>query len=111
IQGLFQRLTWLHAHANRLPLSELLDHLFRQLPLVELAAASSHGEQAVVNVWKLRDLMNEQAAVPHLSFSAWVDRLIEALMTHPSEPEAPLAEETLEAVRGLTIHKAKGLEF
>ncbi|MDH5699398.1 MAG: UvrD-helicase domain-containing protein, partial [Nitrospirota bacterium] len=111
IQGLFQRLAWLHAHANRLPLSELLDLLFLQLPLVELAAASSHGEQAVVNVWKLRDLMSEQAAVPHLSFSAWVERLVEALMTHPPEPEATLAEETLDAVRVLTIHKAKGLEF
>jgi ATP-dependent helicase/nuclease subunit A len=78
---------------------------------VELAAASSHGEQAVVNVWKLRDLMNEQAAVPHLSFSTWVDRLVDSLMTHPSETEAPLAEDTLAAVRVLTIHKAKGLEF
>lgn len=111
IQGLFQRLALLHSHTNRLPIPELLDHLFIQLPIVELAAASSHGEQAVVNVWKLRDLMSEQAAVPQLSFSAWVDRLVDALMTHPAEPEAPLAEDTLEAVRVLTIHKAKGLEF
>ena len=111
IQGLFQRLAWLHAQAHRLPIPELLDHLFQQLPLVELAAASNHGEQAVVNVWKLRDLMSEQAAMPSLSFSAWVERLVDSLMTHPSEPEAPLAEETLDAVRVLTIHKAKGLEF
>lgn len=111
IQGLLQRLALLHADANRLPVSELLDRLFNQLPIVELAAASSHGEQAVVNVWKLRDLMSEQAAVPHLSFSTWVDRLVDSLMTHPLEPEAPLAEDTLAAVRVLTIHKAKGLEF
>jgi len=111
IQTLFQRLALLHADANRLPISELLDQIFIQLPIVELAAASSHGEQAVVNVWKLRDLMNEQAAVPHLSFSTLVDRLVDSLMTHPSETEAPLAEDTLAAVRVLTIHKAKGLEF
>ena len=111
IQGLYQRLAILHAHANRLPISELLDQIFVQLPIVELAAASSHGEQAVVNVWKLRDLMSEQATVPHLSFSAWVDRLVDSLLTYPSEPEAPLAEDTLAAVRVLTIHKAKGLEF
>ncbi|MDR4462260.1 MAG: UvrD-helicase domain-containing protein [Nitrospirales bacterium] len=111
IQGLFQRLAWLHAQANRLPIPELLDHLFQQLPLAELAAASSHGEQAVLNVWKLRDLMGKQGAIPSLSFSACVERLVDSLMTHPSEPEAPLAEETLDAVRVLTIHKAKGLEF
>ena len=32
-------------------------------------------------------------------------------MTHPSEQGFPLAEETLDAIRVLTIHKAKGLEF
>ena len=30
---------------------------------------------------------------------------------YPPEPEATLAEETLDAVRVLSIHKAKGLEF
>jgi ATP-dependent helicase/nuclease subunit A len=111
IQELWQRLSLLHTYANRLPIAELLDQLFIQLPMVELAAASSQGEQAVVNLWKLRDLMIEQSAVPHLSFSAWVDRLVESLMSSPSEPEAPLAEDTLEAVRVLTVHKGKGLEF
>ncbi len=111
IETLFSRLATLHVQAKRIPLHEFIDQLFAQLPIVELAAASSHGEQAVVNIWKLRDLMSVQAAVPHLSFSRWVDRLVDFLRTHPTEPEAPLAEDTLEAVRVMTIHKAKGLEF
>ncbi len=108
---LFEQLADLHVHAKRIPLPEIIDHVFAQLPIVEFAAASSHGEQAVMNVWKLRDLMVAQAAVPHLSFSGWVHRLIDSLMTLPPEPEASLEEESLDAVRVLSIHKAKGLEF
>jgi len=111
VHVLFEELTALHRQANRISVPELLDHVFARLPLVELAAASSHGEQAVMNIWKLRDLMTAQAAIPHLSFAGWVDRLVDCLMTHPPEPEAALAEETLDAVRVLSIHKAKGLEF
>jgi ATP-dependent helicase/nuclease subunit A len=111
VQILFEQLAALHLQANRLPVPEFIDRLLAQLPIVELAAASGHGEQAVMNVWKLRDLMAAQGAMPHLSFSGWVDRLVDCLMTHPPEPEAALAEETLDAVRVLSIHKAKGLEF
>jgi ATP-dependent helicase/nuclease subunit A len=111
VQKLFEQLAALHLQANRIPVPEFIDQVFAQLPIVELAAASGHGEQAVMNVWKLRDLMAAEAAMPHLSFSGWVDRLVDCLMTHPPEPEAALAEETLDAVRVLSIHKAKGLEF
>jgi ATP-dependent helicase/nuclease subunit A len=111
VQILFEQLAALHLQAKWIPVPEFIDQVFAQLPIVELAAASSHGEQAVMNVWKLRDLMVAQAAMPHLSFSGWVDRLVDCLMTHPPEPEAALAEETLDAVRVLSIHKAKGLEF
>ena len=111
VQMLFEQLAALHLQAKRIPVPEFIDQVFAQLPIVELAAASGHGEQAVMNVWKLRDLMAAQVAMPHLSFSGWVDRLVDCLMTHPPEPEAALAEETLDAVRVLSIHKAKGLEF
>lgn len=111
VQILFEQLAVLHVQARQMPIPEFIDRIFAQLPIVELAAASSHGEQAVMNIRKLRDLMAAQAAIPHLSFSGWVDRLVECLMTHPPEPEASLAEETLDAVRVLSIHKAKGLEF
>ncbi len=108
---LYEQLAALHSQAKRIPISECIDRIFSQLPVLELAAASSHGEQAVMNIWKLRELMVAQAAIPHLSFSSWVDRLVEALRTYPPEPEAALEEESLDAVRVLSIHKAKGLEF
>lgn len=111
ILNLFEQLETLCVQAKKVPIPEFIDRVFAQLPIVELAAASSHGEQAVMNVWKLRNLMAEQAAVPHLSYSGWVHRLMDCLATHPPEPEASLEEESLDAVRILSIHKAKGLEF
>ncbi len=111
IHELFVCLARLHILARTSPLSGLIDEVFQELPLVELAAASSHGEQAVVNVWKLRDMLTTQTADPGVSFSGCVDRLVETLHNPPPEPEAPLAEDTLDAIRVLSIHKAKGLEF
>ena len=108
---LFEELQALHVQAKQVPLSDFIDRVFAQLPIVELAAASSHGEQAVMNLWKLRDLMVAQAAVPHISFSGWIHRLMDYLVSQPPEPEAALEEESLDAVRVLSIHKAKGLEF
>ena len=111
VRLLFEQLKILSVLAKRIPIAECLERVFAQLPIVELAAASSHGEQAVMNVWKLRDLMVEKGAVPHLSFSALVQWLVDSLINQPSEPEASLEEESLDAVRVLSIHKAKGLEF
>ncbi len=111
IRNLFAQLTALQAQVHRLPLSEFIDRVFVELPILELAAASSHGEQAVMNIWKLRDLMAEQAAMSPRSYSSWVTRLRHNLITRSPEPEAALVEDSIDAVRILSIHKAKGLEF
>lgn len=111
VRSLCDRITALHRLSKTCTLSHLLNQLFVELPVTELAAASSHGEQAVVNLWKLRDLIVEIDKDSALSFSGVVSRLVGYLHTHPPEAEAPLAEDSLDAVRVLTIHKAKGLEF
>ncbi|MDH3771919.1 MAG: UvrD-helicase domain-containing protein, partial [Nitrospirota bacterium] len=41
VQILFEQLADLHLQANRIPVPELIDQVFAQLPIVELAAASS----------------------------------------------------------------------
>jgi len=111
VHALCARLVALHHLSKHYAISPLFDRLFEDLPVTELAAASSHAEQAVVNLWKLRDLMIGMSRDSVLSFSDCVDRLVRYLRTPPQEAEAPLAEDTVDAVRVLTIHKAKGLEF
>ncbi|MGD9851667.1 MAG: UvrD-helicase domain-containing protein [Nitrospirales bacterium] len=111
VRSLCERITALHRLSKTCSLSHLLNQLFVELPVSELAAASSHGEQAVVNLWKLRSLIVEMSKDSALSFAEVVSRLVGYLRTPPQEAEAPLAEDSLDAVRVLTIHKAKGLEF
>jgi ATP-dependent helicase/nuclease subunit A len=111
VRLLYARLAGLHLSLPAVPLPEAIDRLFDDLPILELAAASLHGEQAVANLMKVRQMAVELAGRPHLTFTAFVELMIARLDEQPEEAESALAEESLDAVRVLTIHKAKGLEF
>jgi ATP-dependent helicase/nuclease subunit A len=111
VRLLYARLAGLHRSLSTVPLPEAVDRLFDSLPILELAAASLHGEQAVANLMKVRQMAVELAGRPHLTLTAFVELMIARLDEQPEEAESALAEESLDAVRVLTIHKAKGLEF
>jgi ATP-dependent helicase/nuclease subunit A len=81
------------------------------LPILETAAASLHGEQAVANLLKVKQMAASFADRPHVTFSRFVDLMSARLEEQPDESESPLTEESPDAVHVLTIHKAKGLEF
>jgi ATP-dependent helicase/nuclease subunit A len=85
--------------------------VFDRLPILELAAASLHAEQAVANLLKTKQTAAALLDRPHLTLSGFVDLMVARLDEQPVEAESPLVEESLEAVQVLTIHKAKGLEF
>ena len=108
---LYERLAELHQLAPLRPVPDAIDLIFDQLPVLELAAASLHGEQAVANLRKTRDMAEALADRPHLTLTGFVDLMMTRVSEQPDEAESALAEESLDAVRVLTIHKAKGLEF
>lgn len=111
VRRLYERLLELSRAAPGRPLQEAVDLLWTRLPVLELAAASLHGEQAVANLTKVRQIAADLADRPHLTLSRFVELMIARLAEQPEEAESALAEESLDAVRVLTIHKAKGLEF
>ncbi|MDK2745017.1 MAG: UvrD-helicase domain-containing protein [Nitrospira sp. BO4] len=111
VRRLFEHLAWLHRTIAVLPLVEAIELIFDRLPVLDLAAASLHGEQAVANLMKIKQTAAALADRPHMTLSGFVDLMIARLEEQPDESESPLAEESLEAVHVLTIHKAKGLEF
>ncbi len=111
VHRLYQQLAALRHDAAICPLAEAVQLVFDRLPVLELAAASLHGEQAVANLLKIRQTAAALSDRPQLTLSNFVTLMVARLEEQPDEAESPLAEESLEAVHVLTIHKAKGLEF
>lgn len=111
IRRLYGHLAWLHRRVASLPLPDALDLIFERLPVLEIAAASLHGEQAVANLLKVKQTAATVADRPHLTLSGFVDLMVARLEEQPDEAESPLSEESSNAIQVLTIHKAKGLEF
>jgi ATP-dependent helicase/nuclease subunit A len=115
--GLYTLLRDLHRELPLCPLAEVMDAVFARTPALELAAASLDGEQAVANLLKLRDTCMALSAGPEMTLRGLVASLTVTLREPPDESESSLAEEGEEAERGggavrvLSIHKAKGLEF
>jgi ATP-dependent helicase/nuclease subunit A len=111
VRRLYGQLAWLHHEIGALPLAEAIQLVFDRLSILDLAGASLHGEQAVANLLKVKQTAAALCDRPYLTLSAFVDLLVSRLEDQPDEAESPLAEESVEAVQVLTIHKAKGLEF
>jgi ATP-dependent helicase/nuclease subunit A len=111
IHRLYRQLAHLHQDVASLPLADVIQLVFDRLPLLELAAASLHGEQAVANLLKAKQTAVALLDRPHLTLSGFVDLMVSRLEEQPDEAESPLVEESLDAIQVMTIHKAKGLEF
>lgn len=111
VRELYLLLLRLHEDTPRLPAGEAVAQIFKVLPMYVLAATTFHGEQAVANLEKIHQVaeeMGEKGAATLREVIAELERRVKEVR---EEPESALDEETLDAIRVLSIHKAKGLEF
>jgi ATP-dependent helicase/nuclease subunit A len=99
------------ARLGREPLAEVLQSIFHETFILEMAARSYHGDQTVANLLKLRRLLESFAAEGVTTMGLLLETLEEFFNDDKIEGESPLADEKYDAVRLLTIHKAKGLEY
>jgi ATP-dependent helicase/nuclease subunit A len=111
IRRLYDRLEQLRHEVVVAPLAMAVQLVFDRLPILELAAASLHGEQAVANLLKVKQTAADLSDRPRLTLAGFVDLMVARIEEQPDEAESPLAEELTDAIQVLTIHKAKGLEF
>jgi len=97
--------------AGRVGVGELIDTIFTESYALEIAQAGYHGEQAVANLLKLRQKAAELEAKGGCTLREFLEVARQAIRELEEEGESPLADETLDAVRILSIHRSKGLEF
>jgi ATP-dependent helicase/nuclease subunit A len=108
---LYGTLTRLHQEIHVMPIGAAMAHLLATLPVELLAASQFNGEQAVANLQKLQqqaDLLGREGT---MTLKKAVRQLEQRVLEIKDEGESVLAEENVDAVRLMSIHKAKGLEF
>jgi ATP-dependent helicase/nuclease subunit A len=108
---LYRELSALHREVSTRPVGEVAAWVFERLPIEILAAGGTDGDQAVANIEKVRRLVDTLAAEGARSFKAVIGLLERRVRDETEEGESPLADEHVEAVKVMSIHKAKGLEF
>ena len=108
---LYKTLDRLHQETRILPVGEAVSRIFNSLPIRLLAACSFHGEQAVANLEKLRHQAELLGREGLSTLKEVIHQLQRRVLDVKEEGESVLAEENLDAVRIMSIHKAKGLEF
>ncbi|MFZ5875515.1 MAG: UvrD-helicase domain-containing protein [Nitrospirota bacterium] len=108
--ALYRDLAALSREASRMPVDEAVTAVFDRLALQAIAAGGPHGDQAAANVEKLERIARELAE-EGLSFGALAARLDRRVRDEAEEGESPLVDDAVNAVKVLSVHKAKGLEF
>jgi ATP-dependent helicase/nuclease subunit A len=108
---LYDALARLHEETRILPIGAAVAHVFATLPVEPLAACYFHGEQAVANLQKLAQQAEVLGREGLTTLKEAIRELERRVLEVKDEGESALAEENLDAVRIMSIHKAKGLEF
>ncbi len=92
-----------------LPADQIVHEVLRRTGLPLVSAVAFEGAQRVANLAKLAAAAAGMAREGKLSLIEVIDAL-EAERSADVESDSPLADEGVQAVRVMTIHKAKGLE-
>jgi ATP-dependent exoDNAse (exonuclease V) beta subunit len=109
-----ERLTAERAAAARRSLEELLDRALQHTGYDLALLRTPGGERRLANVRKLLRLARAHEAAEGPDLRGFLDRVAQLARGEAAgerEGEAPVEGDTLDAVRLMTIHRAKGLEF
>ncbi|PTL56436.1 UvrD-helicase domain-containing protein [Paraconexibacter algicola] len=99
-----ERLPWLG-------LDELIERVVQETGYDAHVLALPGGPRRLANVHKLMRLAAEHEALAGRDLRSFIDRAQEEAQARAREPEAPVELPGIPAVRLMTVHAAKGLEF
>ena len=110
----FALLRELHAERNRYSYAAFLERCYERLKIPERFLLRQQGEQRVANLYKLVDTARAVQGVAGMSLRGLARHLRDVAIERAEEGQSPTFEAKKgegDAVRILTIHKAKGLEW
>lgn len=108
VRDLYLAIAELHGRSRRIPARDLIAEVFERFPVLELAQKSQREEQAVANLRKLAEAIG---VAREQTLAAALLECRRRFREGDDEGEAVLGDAELDAVRIMSIHKAKGLEF
>jgi ATP-dependent helicase/nuclease subunit A len=111
VSGFVARFAAEREEAARLSLETLIDRAVTRSEYDRVVLRMPDGERRMANVRKLMRLAREYESDEGRDLRGFIDFVAEQDMLRAREGEAPLETEGIDAVRLMTIHAAKGLEF
>jgi len=99
------------AAAPRVSLETLIDRAVTRSGYDRHLLALPAGDRRMANVRKLMRMAREYEADEGRDLRGFIDFVAERDLVQAAEGQAPLEAEDLDAVRLMTVHRAKGLEF
>ncbi|HYI37352.1 MAG TPA: PD-(D/E)XK nuclease family protein, partial [Thermoleophilaceae bacterium] len=99
------------AMAPRVSLETLIDRAVTRSRYDRHLLALPQGARRMANVRKLMRMAREYEADEGRDLRGFIDFVAERDLVQAGEGQAPLEAEDLDAVRLMTVHRAKGLEF
>ncbi len=109
VQRAVKVLTKLRSQASLLGLPELWQSLWQELAMEAVLSVQEHGANKLANVQKLRQLAQEYSVQHKGTLGDWLDYVQRLRDAATKETAANLSAK--DAVKIMTIHKSKGLEF
>lgn len=107
----FEILRGLRRHAGKEPLGDFVSRVLGETFLLEHASAAYHHEQTASNLMKFGRMAALAGEGRGATLKEFIGEVCRSMDDSSDEGESPLADEQLDAVRILTIHKSKGLEY
>ncbi|HZO08277.1 MAG TPA: PD-(D/E)XK nuclease family protein, partial [Myxococcota bacterium] len=111
LAGFVQRFEDERRIAGQVSLETLIDRAVTLTGYDRHLLALPGGTRRMANVRKLMRMAREFEADEGRDLRGFIDAVAERDMIQTREGEAPLEAEALDAVRMMTVHRAKGLEF
>jgi ATP-dependent helicase/nuclease subunit A len=108
-EALFKKLRELNALLGRVSLGELVDKIIGENFVLELFCIAYNGEQSVSNILKMKRIIS--ALSGSVSLGEFIRNSQKYIDKKIKEGESLLADELISAVKILSVHKSKGLEF